>query len=364
MDVALTNLFTVRMRLGHFDPEGPLQQIPTSVVCSDYAKELAQDGAAQSCTLVKNEQNTLPIGASVPSVAVIGPNANLSKAMTSYYGSNKVCDNEFFNLVDGVSHHAKNVQTTLGVSSVSTADESGIPAAVKMAQSVDTVILVIGTDLTLAHEEFDATNITLSDAQLSLVKQVAAAAKKPVTVVTMTAVPLDISDILSNPKVGAVVHAGQPSNSNLGVADVLFGKTVPAGRIIQTMYPAAYQHQVSIFDFNMRPGPSEYPEPGCGNPPCPKGTNPGRTHRFYTGKAVVPFGFGLSYTTFSYKLIDSPTGAHSLNPVREMLADTKRRGLDFPSLVEVEAMAPLIEYSINVTNTGSVDADDVVLGFL
>ena len=48
--------------------------------------------------------------------------------------------------------------------------------------------------------------------------------------------------------------AGQPSVQTLGIGDVLFGEKVPAGRLIQTVYPKAYGDEVSIFDFNMRPG--------------------------------------------------------------------------------------------------------------
>ena len=65
---------------------------------------------------------------------------------------------------------------------------------------------------------------------------------------------------------------------------------------VQTIYPASYQDQISIFDFSMRPsadGGSAFPRPDCSLQPqsrCPHGTNPGRTHRFYTGRAVVPFG--------------------------------------------------------------------------
>ena len=181
--------------------------------------------------------------------------------------------------------------------------------------------------------------------------------------------------MLTNGKVGAILHVGQPSVTILGVGDVLFGKSSPAGRTIQTIYPASYQDQISIFDFNMRPGPSLFARPDCTNhnpKACPRGTNPGRTHRFYVDTPVVPFGFGLSYSTFSYKAVESATGGNrdarggvrSLDVVRMLLADTARAGRTFPDSNIVAAAAPLVSYAVNVTNTGSVDAADVVLGFL
>merc|ERR1719330_1103020 len=142
-------------------------------------------------------------------------------------------------------------------------------------------------------------NLTLPIGQKALVEAVSKAAIKPIVVVTLTHSPLDISELLSNPKIGAVLHAGQASVQTLGVGDVLFGQRSPAGRTIQTIYPRSYADQISIFDFNMRPGPSTWPRPDC-TPPggdrskCPRGTNPGRTHRFYTGKPVMHFGSGLS----------------------------------------------------------------------
>eukprot|EP01045_Picozoa_sp_COSAG04_P008542 COSAG04_NODE_475_length_13749_cov_11.148498_6_plen_60_part_00 len=47
-------------------------------------------------------------------------------------------------------------------------------------------------------------------------------------------------------------QVGQPSVTTLGIGDVLFGKKAPAGRMIQTIYPASYQDEISIFDFHMR----------------------------------------------------------------------------------------------------------------
>ena len=166
-----------------------------------------------------------------------------------------------------------------GVPSVSSNDTSGIAAAAAAAAAADLVIMVIGSDLSLEVEGQDRLSIAFSDAQLALVAAVAAAAKGPIVVQVHAGGAMDVAPLLANAKVGAVVHAGQPSVQVPGVGDVLFGRTpdgrsvAPAGRMSQTIYPADYVDTVSMFDFGMRPGPSAWPP----------GTNPGRTHRFFSG---------------------------------------------------------------------------------
>ena len=379
IDERLKKLFRVRMRLGHFDPDGPLQKFGAGDICSDYAIGLSQDGPAQSSALLKNDvTGHAPLLPLIPGeagkVAVIGPNANLSESDSGYYGPHNVCGGNFWNMVDAVAKHgpAGGVVSTLGVPSVLSNDQSGIPAAVAMAKEADTVILAMGTDLSWAAEGHDAKNISFTDAQSALIAQVSAVAKRPVVLVLMTATPLDISREMANARIGAILHTGQPSVTTLGVGDLLFGVKSPAGRMVQTIYPASYQDQISIFDFNMRPGPSPFPRPDCTNTAnvsaCPRGTNPGRTHRFYTGKPVVPFGFGLSYSAFKYTAVASASSV-SLAPVRALLAKTEAEGRSFPSHAhQVAAMAkmggPMVQYAVNVTNIGKVDADDVVLGFM
>ena len=95
------------------------------------------------------------------------------------------------------------------------------------------VLLVLGTDLTIASEGRDAVNITLSPAQQALHRAVSAASSKPLTVIILSAVPVDISDLLEDDNVGAVLWAGQPAVAALGIGDILFGQKPPAGRMIQ-----------------------------------------------------------------------------------------------------------------------------------
>ena len=148
----------------------------------------------------------------------------------------------------------------------------------------------------------------------------------------------------------------------VGAGDVLFGTTLdgravaPAARMSQTTYPADYVNQVSMFDFGMRPGPSAWPP----------GTNPGRTYRFYTGTPVLPFGFGLSYTTWVYTPLPDPAP-----PARRTVhLGSVRAAAEAQALSGVVGHIPAglkataAQFWINVTNSGAVDSDDVVLGFL
>jgi hypothetical protein len=123
---------------------------------------------------------------------------------------------------------------------------TSIAAAAVLAAAADRVVLVVGNGLGLAAEGHDATNISFPEGQSLLVEAVAAAAKLPVVIVTMTASALDISSILRNPNVGAILHVGEPADSSLGVADCIFGARVPAGRMVQTIYPPG-AHQLSLY---------------------------------------------------------------------------------------------------------------------
>jgi len=187
---------------------------------------------------------------------------------------------------------------------------------------------------------------------------VTAAATGPVVAMVFSGGAMDISPLLANPKIAAVVVCGQPSVQVVGAGDIIFGRTVdgravaPAGRMSQTTYPAHYVDDVSMFDFGMRPGPSAWPP----------GTNPGRTHRFYTGAPVLPFGFGLSYTTWKYTPLPDPAPPRVAFAAIRAAAEAAAAGPVGSVPAALKAVA--VDFWVNVTNTGTVDSDDVVLGFL
>ena len=88
LNVVLRRLFKLRIRLGYFDLNGPLQTIGMNQVCSPYAIELARDGARQGMVLLKNT-GVLPLKA--PSAymrpVVIGPNVDLGDTIDYYAGA-------------------------------------------------------------------------------------------------------------------------------------------------------------------------------------------------------------------------------------------------------------------------------------
>jgi hypothetical protein len=182
------------MRLGHFDPSGPLQSIGADQICSAESVAIAMEGPTASAALIKNEKEALPLdGATAGTIAVIGPNAGLSKSDSGYYGPINVCGGKFWTMVDVCQKYSKtNVTSDPGIPGVQSEDTSGIAKAVALCAAADTCVVAVGSDLGWASEGHDAASISYTPAQQQLVTEAAAAAKKPVIVVTLTAVPLDL----------------------------------------------------------------------------------------------------------------------------------------------------------------------------
>jgi len=151
---------------------------------------------------------------------------------------------------------------------------------------------------------------------------------------------IDLSYIRDSTQCGSLIWMGYPGQSGgLALATVIFGQYNPAGRLPVTIYPASYVNAVSMFDMQMRPSP----------------TNPGRTYKFYTGKAVYEFGYGLSYTTFNYTWNNNNNNNTFLSSyfIQSLIKNNDKNDRILISLIR-----------INVTNTGELDGDDVVLAYV
>ena len=197
------------------------------------------------------------------------------------------------------------------------------PEAIAAARSADAVIAVVGITSQLEGEEMpvsepgflggDRTSIDLPQPEEDLVEAVASTGK-PLAVVLMNGSALAVNWI--NQHANAIVEAWYPGEEGgAAVAETLSGKNNPAGRLPITFYKGVEQ----------LPNFEDY---GMAN----------RTYRYFTDKPLYPFGYGLSYTKFSYSALSVPT-----QPV---------------------AAGQPVAADVTVTNTGSVAGDEVVQLYL
>jgi beta-glucosidase len=203
------------------------------------------------------------------------------------------------------------------------ANNAPSPEAIAVAKNADVVIAVVGITSQLEGEEMpvsepgflggDRTSIDLPQPEEELVEAVASTGK-PVAVVLMNGSALAINWI--NEHANAVLEAWYPGEEGgAAVAETLSGKNNPAGRLPVTFYTGVDQ----------LPNFEDY---GMAN----------RTYRYFSGKPLYPFGYGLSYTKFSYSDLSVPAQA---------IAAGQSIGAD-----------------VTVTNTGNLAGDEVVQLYL
>lgn len=335
LDMALVRLYASLVNLGYFDPAGdqPYRSIGWDSVSTHHAEKLAHQSAVEGIVLLKNdEQQLLPISRNGQRIALIGPYANATNQLQGNYEGPPPYIRTMIWAAKQLGYDVHFAYGT-GINSTSTA---GFGDAVSAAEDADVIIYAGGIDNSLEAETQDRLNITWPGNQLDLIGQLSKV-DKPMVVVQFGGGQVDDSSILSNAGIGALLWAGYPSQAGgAAVFDVLTGAVAPAGRLPITQYPADYVHAVPMTDMSLRPGEN----------------NPGRTYRWFKD-AVLPFGFGLHYTTFEVSwAMRSPRPYNTAALVHaghhEGAKDT----------------APFDTFSVNVVNSGKVTSDYVALLFL
>jgi beta-D-xylosidase 4 len=337
VDQALTRLYSALFTVGFFDG-GKYENVGWADVGTPEADDLAYEAAVAGMTLLKNNKGFLPLDHGKRlNVAVVGSYGNASEPMQGAYSGpprHIVSPLEAFNGYD-----LWNVTYAKGTA-ISSNSTEGFDAAVAAAQGADLVLYLGGLDNSVERETRDRTTLEWPGNQLDLIEQLAATGK-PVVVAQFGGGQVDDSSLLSNNNIEALIWAGYPSQSGgTALLDVLTGKKSIAGRLPITQYPASYNDEVSIYDINLRPNV----------------TYPGRTYQWYTGKAVLPFGYGLHYTTFSQKwthqLRKSYNIQHLVNKARSSSSTFN------PNTI------PFVTVQARVKNTGHHPSDYVGLLFL
>ncbi|KAA9041759.1 glycosyl hydrolase [Ginsengibacter hankyongi] len=285
IDASLKRLFTIRFRLGMFDPVSMVKyaQIPITALERQPHKALALEMAKQSIVLLRNENNILPLSKNINHIAVLGPNAdNANTQLGNYNGQPSIVTT----VLQGIKDKLKNADVFYSRATDFTAttpqDFSKLIDSIKNA---DVIIYVGGISPRLEGEQMkvdnpgfsggDRTTIALPSVQTDFMKALKATGK-PVVFVMMTgsavAIPWEEENI---PGIIDAWYGGQAAGT--AIADVLFGDYSPAGRLPVTFYKS---------DSDL--------------PPFEDYSMQNRTYRYFKGVPLYPFGFGLSYTKFTY----------------------------------------------------------------
>ena len=324
LDEAVLRILRVKEQLGLFDE--PMQyhdvQREARELLAPEHRETARAVARQSIVLLKNDGKLLPLDPNrIETVAVIGQLATdgLSQ-LGSWRAQGKAED--VVTILEGIAAAAPK---TLKVLSAPGADPrnddlTGIPAAVKLAKTADVTVLVIGEDFDMSGESRSRSSIELPPSQGELAMRVLATGK-PVVVVLSNGRPLAIPELAE--KAPAILETWMLGvEAGHAVADVLFGKYSPAGRL-----PAAFPRATGAV-------PSNYSANATGRPADPDLSKDTVRYHDLPITPLYPFGHGLTYSEFRYKDLVQSAG-------------------------EV-APGERIDISITVENIGGVASDEVV----
>jgi len=324
LDTALRHSLKVRFRLGMFDPPErvPYEQISPAWLGRPEHVALALQASREALVLLKNTRipghnNPTPIlpldRRQLESIAVVGSHANriflgaypgtpATPPVTTYQGvTNHVGDTLIVRQVPWLEIDDRKKKTA-------PLDEQkhNIEAAVKAASISDVAVVVLGLTPRIEDEGRDRANLDLPKDQQDFVEKVVAV--NPATVVVLiNGGPLAVTWLHRH--VPAIIEAWYPGEQGgNAIADALFGDYNPAGRLPITFYASLLQLP-PLDDYEI---------------------NVGRTYMYLPDAPLYPFGHGLSYTSFAY---------------RNLRLDRQSAG---------------ITASVDVTNTGARDGDEVV----
>jgi hypothetical protein len=247
----------------------------------------------------------------------------------------------------------------------SEADRSNFSAAVAVAKASDVAILFLGNDQTTEAENFDRYSLGLPGAQQDLLEAVAKV-QPNVVLVLQNGGPIAVDWAVSSPRVRAILDVFQPGElGGDAILNLLTGSAVPSGKLPYTMYTEAFAASRSV---DASSGGK------CGTGDCgarhPMETDlraqGGVTSWWSTQPALYDFGFGLSYTNFTYKWSNTPPASSTVD-IAEFAEhyDYHASVHGHSSLDNATALLPPdVMHSVTVSNTGSRVADCVVLAFV
>ena len=332
LDRAVGNVLRLKFQMGLFENPYVSPELAKKLVHSKEHKELARQVAREGEVLLKNE-GVLPLSKHIGHLAVIGPNADEMYNQLGDYTAPQVRE-EVATVLDGIRAAVSESTRVTYVKGCAVRDTTAtdIPAAVAAAQKADAVVLVVGgssardfktkyisTGAATVSEDaktlpdmdcgegFDRSSLRLLGDQEKLISAVASTGK-PLVVVYIQGRTMNMN--LAAEKAQALLTAWYPGEQGgMGIADILFGDYSPAGRLPVSV-PRS-EGQLPVF--------------------YSQGTQ--RDYVESKGTPLYAFGYGLSYTRFTYS------------------------GLELQKGTEMETLQTV---ACTVTNTGNRDGEEVV----
>jgi beta-glucosidase len=325
---AVRRILRVKFRAGLFEhPYVDPSQAESKQLLPD-AVAAERKAAGRSMVLLKNDGQTLPLDPS-KSVAVIGPLGNNQHDMLGpWWGVGR--DTDAVTVYDGIKAQDPNTTFAEGCKILDKdppdppndecGSDAGFDEAVATAKAADQVVLALGETRGESGEAESRSNIDLPGKQQELIDRIKATGK-PFAVVLFNGRPLTLDKVAASAP--AILEAWFPGvQAGNAVADVLFGKVNPGGKL-----PVTFPHSVGQV-------PIYYNHEPTGRPCDPTFKWNSRYRDLPTCDPLYEFGYGLSYTTFKLSGL-------------KLSADTMRASGSISARVDVE-------------NTGSRAGDEVV----
>lgn len=365
IDEPVRRILRVKYALGLFDH--PYTQVTPAYEPTPEKRALTRKVADESLVLLKNDPiegagTLLPLKNKAKTVALIGPLADnqrdllgawssgdpkyaitLRKALEERLGPDHVLYAEGCGLLSGQDQVVLN-HVSFGGSAAATGssevpdDNKTISAAVETAKNSDLVIMALGESANwMEGEASSRVHLGFTGNQQRLLEEIVATGK-PVILVVLAGRPLQIKWAAEH--VPAILEAWSPGfEGGHAITDILFGDVNPSGKL-----PASLPRAVGQEPLYYAQMPTGRPAIGIDLSHMPTNSEE-KFHSRYIDEensALFPFGWGLSYTRFSYS---QPTVSRESVPVSEVMASTHK---------------PVVKVGVDVRNTGSIAGTDVV----
>ncbi len=316
IDDAVRRILKVKYELGLFDKPYSDEDKESAATLTPENLATALEEARQSIVLLKNEKNALPLSKDLKTIAVIGSLADSKRdPLGSWDCRGDEAIDKVVTVMDGikakVSANAK-VLYAPGVGTSDSATDLSLNDAVKTAKQAQVAIVVAGETQDMSGEASSRTSLNLPGRQEEMVKAIEASGV-PVVLVLMNGRPLTIPwEAEHIPAIVETWYLG--TQHGTAVADVLFGDFNPSGKLVVT-FPRSLG-QVPIYYSHMNTGRPMVKE---GDKWCSKYLDSPNSPQY-------PFGFGLSYTSYTYSNLALSDKSVKTNGVLKVTAMVKNSG--------------------------------------